>query len=262
MKYGDIELANAKIYNLKVEGLNEDPTFSADELSRIYFNTVTNTYRFNNGAGYVDLSLPNNFSAFAASMGSWINADFTFNPTPFNSFNTITGLTSNSSLFDVLSQLDSALGQVSSPKLGDLNGVVISDDIADGDIMHYDGTNYSFASVDTLIENYSTLGILSLKDVNKAIVDGGSIVYNTDSKQFDIKQTTVLIQDYYNDTSHAISHGLGVRYLGISVINRDTGNLISNADVTFLDENSLNITLPNPAPIVVILTIPFGLPLA
>jgi hypothetical protein len=260
MKYGDIELLNSSIYNLKVESLSVDPTFETTDISRIYFNNTTNTYRYNNGTSYIDLSLPNNFMALIDSLGdNWINPDFTFNPTPFNALNTISGLTSNSSLYNVIVQLDTAIHNLAVPSLADLNDVTVPNPIEPGDILFYDTNGYTFTDINTLIENYSTIGVNNLKDVNITNAqNGGALIYNTATEQYSILQTAIVIQDFYNETDHTITHDLGIMYVGIQIVNPETNTVITQATITYVDENSFNIVLATAQPILVILTVPYG----
>jgi hypothetical protein len=260
MKYGDIELLNSSIYNLKVETLSTDPTFETTDTSRIYFNNTTNTYRYNNGSNYVDLSLPNNFMALINSLGNnWINEDFTFNPTPFNDLNTISGLTSNSSLYNVIVQLDTAIHNLAVPSLADLDDVTVPTNIEAGNILFYDTDGYTFTDINTLIENYSTLGINNLKDVvTTDAQNGGALIFNSSTNQYSILQTAIIIEDYYNETDHTITHDLGIMYVGVQIVNPDTNTIITQATVTYVDENSFNIVLATAQPILVILTVPYG----
>jgi hypothetical protein len=260
MKFGDIELLNSSIYNLKVESLNADPIFVNTDISRIYYNNTSNTYRFNNGTEYVDLSLPNNFMALIDSLGSnWINEDFTFNPTPFNALNTISDLTSNSSLFDVIVQLDTAIHNLAVPSLADLEDVTVPDNLAAGYVLFYDTDGYTFTDLTTLITNYSTFGVKDLSDVNnETLVNGGSLVYNSSTQTYNVVQTCIVIDDFYNITDHTITHDLGVQYVAVTVVNPQSNQTITNATITYVDENSFNVTLPTAQPILVILTVPYG----
>lgn len=260
MKYGDIELIKSKIYNLKVESLDTDPTFDTDDISRIYYNTDTNSYRFNNGTAYVDLSLPANYSTLIDTFGSnWINDDFTFNPTPFNALNTIDGLTSNDSLFNVIQQLDTAISNLSSPSMADLSDVSIPEGIAIGYTLVYTGTDqYTFLDMDTVISDYSTIKVINLHDVNaESLANGGSLIYDGSSETFSVKDQVIIIDDFYNTQTHAIAHNLGLQYLGVTVINAQTGITIPDATVQFTDVNNLSVSLSANAPIKVILMIPF-----
>jgi hypothetical protein len=260
MIYGDIVLQNSSIYNLSVESLNADPAFESSDISRIYFNNTSNIYRYNNGTEYIDFSLPNNFMALIDSLGdNWINADFTFNPVPFNDLNTISGLTSNSSLYNVIVQLDAAIHNLAVPSLAELDDVTIPDPIAPGDVLFYDTNGYTFTDINTLIENYSSLGVNNLKDVNiENAQNGGALIYNTSTSQYSILQTAVIIEDYYNETDHTITHDLGVMYVGVQIVNPETNTVITQATITYVDENSFNIVLATAQPILVILTVPYG----
>lgn len=259
MKYGDIELLNSKIFNLKVEELAVDPTFTVDERTRIYYNTATNSYKFNNGSNYVDLSLPANFLELINTLGSnWVNDDFTFNPTAFNNLHNVSNLTSDSNLFDVVEQLDTAIHNLAAPELDDLQDVTVPQNISTGQMLYFNTNGYTFADLDTLLENYSTIKIGTLKDVASNPTNGGSLVYDADANQYNVIQTSVVIKDFFNTISHSISHDLGVKYVAVTVIDAGTDTTITSAVVQYIDENALNITLPSAAPIIVILTIPFG----
>lgn len=261
MKYGDIQLlSGSSLYNVTIEELADDPTFTQADVSRIYYNTATNSYRFNNGTTYVDLSLPANFMALISTLGtSWVNTDFTFNPTLFNAFKSVSDLTANNSLYDVLFQMDAAIGKLEAPALADLSDVTIPGGIENGEILYFNNNQYTFGTVDDLIENFSTIKVATLKDVNSTSpIDGGSLVYNATQQQYNIVQTSIGIEDFFLTTDHSISHSLGVKHLSVTVIDAETDRVINNPTIQFIDANSLDIQLTSPAKIIVILTVPYG----
>jgi hypothetical protein len=255
--YGDIELEGSSILNAKIESLAADPAFNSIEAGRIYYNTTDNTLKLNNGSTYINTSLSANFDNLVASLGSnWINPDLSFNPTVFNALNNVSDLTSNSSLYNVIQQLDAAI-QSSNLGLLDLNDVTETAQLVAGDLLFYNGTNFTFTDIDTIVGSYGALTLNSLKNVDAATPsDGDFLIYNSVTQKFQNGTPFFYQDDFSNATDHLIAHDLGTQYCAVTIINRNNNQLITNATVTFADINQLQISLQTAAPITVILVGP------
>jgi len=252
--YHNIELQNSKITGLIADPLASDPSFSANEAGRIYFNVGTKTLRLNDGQEYIDINIPANFNNLIEVLGTnWINSDYTFNPTPFNEFHNVSDLDSNSSLFDVLKQFDDAMG--APPSITTLQDVSTPEgSIAAGSVIYYTGDNFTFADIDTLIENYGNLNFETLKDVDASNLEDGDIFfYDGGSQTYKPGSLVYFFEDLQATTGHTITHNLGVQYFPVTVVNRFTDSIITDAVVTFTNENQLDITLSAPTPISVII---------
>lgn len=256
MKYfHNIELQDSKITGLIVDPLSTDPSFDQTDAGRIYFNSSTQTLRLNNGQEYIDVSIPANFNNLIATLGSnWITVNYAFNPAPFNALDNVSGLDANSSLFDVISQLDHAISQTGGSSLLTLSDVVETTTLVAGNILYFNGDNFTFADIDTLIANYGNITYLGLKDVDASdVADGDVFFFNAASQKFKAGSMVYTQEDFQNTTSHTITHTLGVKYCGVTIINRSNDTLITNATVVFTDINQIDITLPAAAPIYVVL---------
>jgi hypothetical protein len=253
--YGDIELMGSTILNALIENLGSDPVFTVEESGRIYFNTTSDTLRLNNGTTYVDASLPATFSNLIDSLGAvWINTDLTFNPSAFNQLINVGSLTANDSLFTVLQQLDSAIKD-SNIGILDLSDVAVTTNLEQGDILFYNGTNFTFADIDSLVQNYAHLSLSNLTDVTLGDVGSGDfLVYDSVTSKFVAANPIQPYEDLQVSTNHTILHTLGVKYCNVTVINRSTDTIITDAIVSFLDINQIQITLNTPAPVLVIVT--------
>jgi hypothetical protein len=259
MKYfDDITLVGGSIHNAIIENLNQDPTFVDTDAGRLYFNSSSDTLRLNNGTEYIDVTLPTNFSALITTLGNnWITADFGFNPTPFNSLNNVSGLTANSTLFDVISALDTAISSSDGNALTSLSDVVETTELTTGDLVFYNGANFTFASVDDIIENYGQIKIGSLADVSAATpTDGAVLVYSAGTQTYNAVNPFYITQDLQNTTNHTINHTLGTTFCAVTVINASNGQIINNATITLASENVVSIALVSAAPVIVILMAP------
>lgn len=256
MKYfHNIELQDSKITGLIVDPLANDPIFQNSDSGRIYFNSSTQTLRLNNGYQYIDISLPANFNNLIQTLGSnWITQNYTFNPTPYNELNNVSGLNANNSLFDVISQLDHAIKNVNGNSLMSLNDVIKTTPLETGNVIYYNGQNFTFTDINSIISDYGTLSLSNLNDVNLTnLADGNILVYNSASNKFKPASITYAQQDLQSTTAHTIHHTLNVQYCPIIIINAANNTAITDANITFTSINQIDIVLQTAAPIYVVL---------
>ena len=256
--YHNIELKNSKITNLVIDPLPDDPMFDVDEAGRLYFNTSTQTLRLNTGTEYVSISLPANFDNLTSVLGAnWITTDYRFIPDPFNEFQNVDDLDGNSSLFDVLKQFDVAISGVTNSSLMDLSDVIVTDMLNAGNVIYYNGENFTFSSIDDVISNYGNLTLSSLTDIDVTDAQpNDSLFYDAINQVYKSGSIILTINDYQNVTNHSIEHNLNRKYVPVTVINRNDDSIITNAIVTYVDNNQIDIALPNPTPITVVITAP------
>lgn len=251
--YGNIEVISGQVINLVVENRTSEPDTTV--AGRLYFDTNRSVLRLDNGTDFIDVTIPSNFNNLITTLGSnWINATYSFNPTAFNTLDNVHGLTSNNSLFDVIDQLDAAISTVKIRNLTDLNDVSASD-VLEGQVLFFNGAEFSFSNLSSLIQSYGDLKIESLTDVDvSSLTDGQVLVYNAASTTFRSQTIVQQYDDFQSIQNHLIIHTLGVQYCGLTLINTSTNTLITDAIVTFNDVNQITVSLSTPAPITAIMT--------
>ena len=118
MKFGNIELIG-RIFGLKLELIEDTDQINLDELGRLYYNDSTQSVEVVTDDGIKSLQFGyDSDNKLIETLGSnWINPDYSFNPVPFNELQNIAGLSSTDSLFDVITQLDSVIGNRASTNI-------------------------------------------------------------------------------------------------------------------------------------------------
>ena len=106
-------LGQSEIQNVIIERLASAPTFQVSEKGRIYFNTTSGAYYYNNGTVYIALAtggdasaVLNEVNAIETALGAAIKTDGTFDALAFSGF---TNVVSPTDMTNVLSQLDAAI---------------------------------------------------------------------------------------------------------------------------------------------------------
>jgi len=149
-QYGDIELQNSQILNLRVDRRDTLPSFTADDESRLVYNNTDNTLYFNNGIAYVALQIASeNANPVLVSLGGdptdsdtyWFNPDNSFNAAPFTSLTGGFFSNNTASLFDVISQINDVLNNLSNLSINAISGFAVESPSA-GDILYFDGDNF------------------------------------------------------------------------------------------------------------------------
>jgi hypothetical protein len=254
--YGGINLIGGPLSGAIFENLETDPDFSLADTGRVYFNKVSNTLKLNNGTLYLDITIPANFNNLVSTLGTnWVNQDYTFNPTDFNELTNVEGLTSNSTLFNVIQQLDSAIVNINDLNLTNLADVVTTSELEDGQVMYFNGTEFTFFSIDDIVSNFGNLKLASLKDFNTSnLVDGSSLFYNEQSSEYVAYTPFQTIQDLQSTIIHNINHTLNVRYCNVTLVNPLDNSLITTAQVIFTDVNSITITLTVAGPVIALVS--------
>lgn len=256
--YGDITLINGRILNLKTELGSSLPTFVTTDVGRLFFDNSDNTLKINDGSSWVTLqfSNTNTSSPLLVTLGqNWINMDLSFNPTPFNALDNIDGLTSNDSLFSVIAALDSAITDIGSQRLIDLDDTSFGS-LAPGDIIFWTGTIFSNASLNTLADSYLDISTTSLNDIESIAPysSGDSLVYSEAAGALVNRKSSFTYTNTASDTAFLIEHNLGTKYPLVQIINYQTGmSIISNYSISYDDVNTLTLTLNTAAPVVVVI---------
>ncbi len=257
---GDLELISGKVINLAAGSYDSDPTFDAEDEGIIIYNSTEKAYKYNNGSSWVqfEVSLTSSVELIETLGSNWINDDFSFNPTDFNTFDNLTGLTANDNLFTVLSLLDEAITEAKTVET--LRGVPLNFDAGDlsaFNIIYYDGANFIPGSINDL----------ELVDINLDEVADTEIV---DPQTNDViaYQSGVWINKpmfyLYEELSGTLStftvnHSLGQRFCHVTVIDMSlsTPATINSAEVTSIEYNSdttLTVNLTGNKPVTIIVS--------
>lgn len=254
--YGNLNIINGKILNLIIEPVEEIPPFSINDSGKLL--RINNSLIYNTGEKWINIQFSNNRNdPLLHTLGdNWINPDLSFNPTPFNELNNISGLNANDSLFSVIEKLDDAISNVSNEELSNLSDVNLSN-ISSFDLLIYNGTNFSNISLDSLADIKLNMTTAKLKDVsviNNYSV-GDILVFSGEKNSFVNRK---IMSEYTNlaaNTTFAINHNLGTKHCIVQPIDLVTDELItSNFNVTYLDENNLTITFSTPKSIKVLMS--------
>lgn len=183
---GNINLltgGNSEIRNVVAERLPfiSEPAAVPAEKGRIYCDTTNNVYRFNNGTSYQQFAtgsvdtddLQTETDNIEAALGSFVNADGTFNEVALNALSNISGLTSGDSLVAALTQLDAAITAAAGvDELGELIDVTLTAPSA-GQVLRFTGTGDSSVN--------ATLVLDDLGDITITGNVSGDVVYNNGS---------------------------------------------------------------------------------
>ena len=166
--------ATSEIQNAYVERLAASPTFNSSEKGRLYFNTTTALYYYNDGAAWVPFATGGNASALQAevdalevSLGNVVNSNGTYNgPTALAGVPIISGATSVTDALTLLanaSDVSDTLAALSDVALGTL---------ADGQYLRYNTGTSKWVN-DTLTVAKITDLTASAAELN--ILDGATL---------------------------------------------------------------------------------------
>lgn len=253
--YGDLDLQNGRILNLKIELVETTPTFDLEEKGRLIFVNSENAFKINTGSEWITIQFSNtNNNPLLITLGdNWINDDSSFNPVPFNALDNIEGLTSNDSLFSVFVKLDEAISSIETINIDDLQNVNFAN-LTLGDIVFFNGENFSNASLNDLANTVMQLPIEKLSNVNKDgnFLNGQFLVYKDNfwiNKKVYFEYT-----NFAANTNFAITHNLDTRFCTVQVIDLNTFRTINDAVVIYDSVNKCTVILTESKPIKVLLT--------
>lgn len=254
--YGDITLVNGRINNLKTEIGGELPTFIAEDVGRLFFVNSDGTLAVNDGSEWITLQFSNteNSSPLLVTLGeNWINNDQSFNPTPFNALDNISGLTANDNLFSVIAALDAAITGLNSENLADLSDTAFGS-LQAGDIVYWSGTKFSNISMNNLANARLTLNTTSLEDVfASGYVAGDLLIFSQISQKFVNRQLMFTFTSTATDNAFSVPHNLGVQFPIVQIINFSTKIAITSGyQITYDNLNNLSVILTTAAPVVIV----------
>jgi hypothetical protein len=250
MKYAsNIELVNASIINMRPELVEDLPAFDAADAGIIIYKDGLMYY--NNGVTWVTIQVAvDTASPLITTLGTnWINNDFTFNPTDFNALVNVSGLDSNSTLFDVIAQLDAAIPVLGEISLADLSDVEV-DTPAPGYILFFNGSDYVIGDINTLPDNTLQVSMVSLSDVQTSgLADNDGLFYDLDSETFINRKWWYKFTNMTYATNHLVTHNLNTRTCQVTVIDAETFATITPTSVTFTDVNTASVIIPTARPV-------------
>lgn len=246
---GDIELVGGSILNLNAESLATDPAFTADDEGRIIYNTTTNEYRFNNGSEWVAFQSDavSSSTTLRDTLGTeWVNSNFSFNPTQLNLFDNVSGLTSNSSLYDALNQLDSAITtSLNVTKLQDVD-LDFTSGLEVNNIVYYNGSEFVNGTVNDL--DLVELDLSELDDVTFSSLKANEIAAYNGSEW--VNRPLVYTFDDLSGANQVfnVNHNLGTRFVSVTIFDRALGGVktldpSSLTSIVMSDDNNLTVTL-------------------
>lgn len=243
--YGDIELINSSILNLHIE---EVESFIISDIDNNRLLTFDGKLYFNNGTGYklLQFSDTDNESPLITTLGPWINDDLSFNPTNFNTLDNVSDLTSENSLFDVISQLDIAITNITQDSLSDLQDIVLTGP-EDGDILIFSSDKFTNLSLSDAIINYGNVTIDSLHDYDTTgvIINNDLIYWNSTLGKFTNKRCFFRYSSDSSQSEYVLSHNLDIQFCFVEIFDKLTNKKIPSDqyEVTYTTSNSISVVL-------------------
>ena len=254
MRVGGVELEGGKIVSLTLDSVGTAPPFDPSKVGTFYFSTDDGILRFNNGAGLSSLNIsvsedPN----LIESLGSnWLNGDLSFNPVPFNDLPIIDGLTSNDSLFDVISQIVNSLNTVSTVSLDDIDLGVGANPL---DLLVYlDGRLIFIPIEQVFLASELDLPFSSFSNFDITNTDEGRMLSFNGSDKLVSRPVSYEYINYASSAQHQIVHNLGKKYCSVFCINPNTDEMIVPDKIEFVSDNTIVITLSSALPLVALVT--------
>lgn len=245
--YGDIELVNGSILNLKVEEVDTIDLESVDSNRLVVYQGAL---YFNNGVGYYPLMFDNAFTenTLILSLGqNWLNENQSFNPTPFNALENVSGLTADDSLFTVISQLDSAITSLSIDSIFDLSDVTQSSALAEGQVLLYGVDSFYNLTLQSAFDSYVDFNIQDAADfqVNVELSSYNLLLWDANINKFTNSKSYYTYSSDISQASYTVLHYLGKQYCIVEVIDKTTNLKIPSDQYTveYFSDNILGVNL-------------------
>lgn len=259
--YGSIELiGGGEVLNLVSERVVADPTFDAADEGVIIYNTTESAYKYNNGASWVtfEISLTSSVALIETLGDNWINPDFSFDPTDFNSLDNVDGLTAADSLFSVIVDLDTAI--TAAKTVETLQGVPLDFvplDLTAGNVIFFNGTSFIPGTVndlDTVELNLGELQDVTLTDPENqefSVFANGTWVNKPIFHKFEELSGTL--------STFTVNHSLGEQFCHVTVIDMSFSppRKMSEAEITSIEYNSANtatVTITSTKPVTILVS--------
>lgn len=241
--YGNLELVGGRYLNLRVEQLDDVPTFDSEDVGRLVY--VDGELLLNNGTTYAALQEASASSnPVLASLGDWFNADLSFNPVPFNDeMDNVEGLSSTDSLFDVLLQLDAAITDNKLSGLDDIDNVTFTN-LEAGDVIVFNGVDFANSSITALINSYAELTTANISDFN--ITDpqkNHGLFWSFTEEKFVNRRWFHQYITPAASSIHLVEHDLGQTYCAVTVINFATGRTLDPSSYYIIFSGPTQLTV-------------------
>lgn len=254
MRIGGVNIEDGVIKDFVIETLSTPPQFDASKIGQFTFSISDKVLRFNTGESLVALtaSLSENPNLISALGSNWLNEDLSFNPTDFNELSTITGLTTNDSLFDVIAQIDDALSNISNVTIEDIDvSEVVASDMS---VLAILGGDLLFVTIEQVLEGSTiSLNFDNLDGFNITDTTTGNMVIFKDDELVS-KTTHFYYENLSQNGSHLITHNLGFQFCSVFCINPATKQSIIPTNIQFISNDELIVTLPSSQPLIAIVT--------
>ena len=225
LQYGDIELVNSEIINLKVDAKANLPTFISTDESRVVYNLTDHQLYYNNGTAYFPLQVASqNAQPLIETLGTeWINPDLSFNPSNFNTLPFISGLTSNDDLFSVFEQITAELQNLGNISINSLGGVTLESPQVN-DILYFNGSLWTNTQIDNIPNLTIDIGLGSLNDVELTgtLENTQLLFFDSTINQFTNASWAFTYTNLTSQGTHTVVHNLGQQYCQVTVINPTT----------------------------------------
>jgi hypothetical protein len=249
--YGDIELINGSILNLKVEELE---TLDVDTVDTNRLVVHNGALYFNNGVAYYPLMFDNSFdeNPLIMSLGqNWLNENQSFNPVPFNDLDNVSDLVSTDSLFNVIQQLDSAISALEINSIFDLSDATQSAPFAEGQILLYGVDSFFNLPLQDAFDSYVQYNITDAEDfsLNVILTESDIMTWDADIGKFTNTKSYYTYSSDVLQASYTLAHHLGKKYCIVEVIDKTTNLKIPSDQYTveYFTNDILGVVLDTPA---------------
>lgn len=252
MEVGGVELRSGKVVDLKIDSVATPPTFDANDAGQFTFSLSDGVLRFNNGVSLVALNttVSENPNLIESLGSTWLNSDLSFNPAPFNALDGISGLTTDDSLFTVVSQITERVEDLSTLETTQL---VAPPGTQDLNVLTFLAGDLIFVNIETLL-NASTINLdfdnLNGFDIDIQSVKQGDMVVFDENRNLVQKDVSYTYTNFTASDSHVVNHNLDQQYVSVFCINPSTNKAITPLEVEYITSSQLLIRLNSSQPLI------------
>lgn len=254
MRIAGLDIEDGKVFDLALQPVPTPPSFSADERGTFFFSLSDKILRFNDGEKLVPLNTtisenPNLKSSLGAN---WLNADLSFNPSPFNALPGISGLASTDSLFTVIDQLADLISNLSTFTLSDIE---VDEPYPDMTVVAHLSGDLILVSIEQVLEgSIISLTFDNLEGFNISDTTLGHMIVFNDEDELVSQKVNHKYTNFTSSATHLITHNLGKKHCSVFCINPATDEMIVPTKIKFESTTQLIVTLPSALPLVAIVT--------
>lgn len=246
MKIGGIKIERGRILNLAMDAVASSPSFDPDKMGEFTFSLDDRVLRFNDGKRLIALNTtvsedPNLISSLGSN---WLNEDLSFNPVPFNALSGLSGLDSNSSLFDVIEQLSDLIKNVSTVTIDEID---VSNVVApDMSVLAYLAGDLILLEIEQIIDGSTiSLNFDNLSGFNIKSTTHGNMLIFDDNKELVSRKVNYTYSMHSSSVDHRIDHNLGAKYCSVFCIDPVTSRMVIPTSIDFVSTSHLVVHLPS-----------------